>query len=89
MIDVQNCVLLNIILTNEHILIFFVAKYPVARYVACLQRFYSNIGVKILSCLNSYTYVPYPRRMLVLFLQCFKITEDEVTCTVRVVCMDG
>ena len=22
-------------------------------------------------------------------LQCFKITEDEVTCTVRVVCMDG
>ena len=39
-LDVQNCVLLNI-LTNGQILIFcFVTKYPVMVYVACLQRFY-------------------------------------------------
>ena len=44
LIDVQNCVLLNIILTNGQILIFFfVTKYLVAGYVACLQRFYSRL----------------------------------------------
>ena len=52
-VDVQNSVLPNIILTNGQILIFlFVTKCPVTGYVACLQRFYLNIGMKILSCLK-------------------------------------
>ena len=56
LIDVQYCVLLNIILTNGQILMLFfcfVTKYPVVGYVACLQRFYCMCKNKCADQLHS------------------------------------